>query len=635
MTKSLEDKKKKENKKPQESQQKITKTKEKKVKKVKNLEMKTNNKAKKPEMKVNKKIKHKKEKSGLLKLIPFYKKNLKLVIAVLILSWVYAGFGFLGPVLEGQLLASFTKEINFKNILFIAGVYAVMKVATEIFINFWSISVLKLNGKVDYLIKEKMISKLICLKTKTFDTVNSGIFVARLNKDATALSELFDEVTDDLSTVFINLGFIIYAFSLNVWIALFIIIEIAILYVVNSFAVRNIFKYRMEFKSKDEKLVGIYGEILRGIRDLKNLFAKEAIKDKTNIKQKETINSYIKFIHTKRSWHRGIDSAFHLFTFGFIALSCFMISIDQLSIAAFLTLFIFNGYVYRLINSLTNIRFKITEGEVSARKVFEIIEGITYQPETFGKVSQDSLNGNIEFKNVKFAYEAEKVLFENLSFKIKKNTFVAFVGKSGEGKTSIIELMTKNYEILSGKIFLDEHNLNSLDEQSIRKNISVVSQEPYIFNMTIRENLCLSNKDASDEEIIEACKKAQIHDFIIKKEKKYESLVGENGVQLSGGQKQRIAIARAILKNSKIILLDEATSALDNESQQKIKEVLSELSKNHTIVMIAHRLSSIKDADEIFVLDNHEILAKGTHRELMKKCKTYSNLYKTEEKASQ
>ena len=197
---------------------------------------------------------------------------------------------------------------------------------------------------------------------------------------------------------------------------------------------------------------------------------------------------------------------------------------------------------------------------------------------------------------------------------------IAIVGKSGEGKSTILKLISKGYSVDSGKVLIDNYNINDLSEKS-----------PYIFNLSIKDNIKLANPDTTDEEIIDVCKKAQIHDVIESMEDGYDTLVGENGVILSGGQKQRIAIARALIKKSKIILLDEATSSLDNSNQEKIKNVIKELSKDHTVIIVAHRLSTIVDADNIFVVDKHKICASGTHIELMNNCEEYKNLYEIEE----
>ncbi len=207
---------------------------------------------------------------------------------------------------------------------------------------------------------------------------------------------------------------------------------------------------------------------------------------------------------------------------------------------------------------------------------------------------------------------------------------VAFVGKSGEGKSSILDLISKNYYHKNGDILIDGVSIGKLSKKFFDENISVVLQEPYIFNATIKENILLSNPKATENEIIDVLKQSDLYEFVMSKPKKLNTYVGENGSVLSGGQKQRLAIARALIKKTKIILFDEATSALDNHSQEKIKKILKKLSENHTIIIVAHRLSTIVDADNIFVLNNHKIIETGKHDYLYKNCETYSSLYKIE-----
>ena len=267
---------------------------------------------------------------------------------------------------------------------------------------------------------------------------------------------------------------------------------------------------------------------------------------------------------------------------------------------------------------------------MSAARVFDIISYKSFSKENYGTIKANNIKGNIEFKNVEFQYNSNK-LFKNLNLKIESNKMIAIVGRSGEGKSTILKLISKGYSVDGGEILIDNYNISDLSEKTIKDNISVVSQSPYIFNLSIKDNIKLANPTATDEEIIEVCKKAQIHDIIDQMEKGYNTLVGENGVILSGGQKQRIAIARALIKKSKIILLDEATSSLDNSNQEKIKNVIKELSKDHTVIIVAHRLSTIVDSDNIFVVNKHKICASGTHTELMNSCEEYRNLYEIEE----
>ena len=213
---------------------------------------------------------------------------------------------------------------------------------------------------------------------------------------------------------------------------------------------------------------------------------------------------------------------------------------------------------------------------------------------------------------------------------IKPNTTTGIVGPSGAGKTTIFNLLSKLYNTSSGNILIDNHNINDYTEKTIRGNISVITQNPYIFNMTVRENIKIVNPSITDEEMIEKCKLAELHDYIESLPEKYDTMLGENGIILSGGLKQRLAIARAIVKDSEIILLDEATSSLDNEIQEHVMTAIKNISKDYTILIIAHRLSTIKDCDKILVINEGTISAYDTHDNLIKNNSVYQKLYKKE-----
>ena len=239
------------------------------------------------------------------------------------------------------------------------------------------------------------------------------------------------------------------------------------------------------------------------------------------------------------------------------------------------------------------------------------------------------IDGNCEIDESMITGESLPVL-KNINFEIKPNGTIGFVGKSGAGKTTIFNLISKLYTIDSGEILIDNENINDYSESTIRGNISVITQEPYIFNMSIKENIKIVKPSITDEELIEKCKLAEIHDYIESLPNKYDTIVGENGVILSGGLKQRLSIARALVKKSEIILLDEATSALDNELQQSVMDAIKNINKEYTILIIAHRLSTIKDCDKIIVIDDGEIKGYDTHDKLIKENTIYQRLYKKE-----
>lgn len=571
----------------------------------------------------------KKDTKSLIKLIKYYKKYKFLCIIVIILSLGYAGISLLSPIYEGKMLGYF-ENFDKSNILKIALFLMILRIVIEIVTNLWSRAVLKLNGKVNFDLKHDMIQSLTNFELKNYDNTNSGIFISRLNKDTSELSELFDYITDDLSGIILNLSFIIYVLYLNKYLGLFLILNIILVYILTS---KKLFYYKnvkAKYKQKDEEIVGIYTDVIRGIREVQNLNLKNTLLDRINIKQKDVISYDIKKTHTRRTWNRYIKAFQHILDFIFIILSIYFITNNTLQISSFLIIFLYKNKVLNLIDDISEIREKLADGKVSAIRVFDIIDYNTFTKDSYGNIPLTDIIGKIKFQDVNFQYN-NKELFKDLSFEIKPNTMVAFVGKSGEGKSTILKLIGKNYKLNSGKILIDDTDINELSENTIRNNISIVSQSPYIFNLSIKENIKLARPESTDEEIIEVCKKSQIHDDIIAMKDGYNTLVGENGVILSGGQKQRISIARALIRKSKIILLDEATSSLDNNNQERIKNVIKELSKDHTVIIVAHRLSTIVDSDNIYLLHNHKIIANGTHKELISTSCEYKMLYENEE----
>lgn len=571
----------------------------------------------------------KKEVQSLKHLFKYYKKYKMLSILVIIFSIVYALISLLSPIYEGKMLGYF-ENFNKDTIIKTAFFLLILRIIIEIITNIWSMIVLKLNGKVNFDLKKDMLESLTNFEVKNFDNTNSGLFISRLNKDTTELSELFDYITDDLSGIILNISFIGYVLYLNVYLGLFLILNIILVYILTSKKLYYYKNAKSDYKNKDEKVVGIYTDVIRGIREIRNLNLKKKVLFDVNKKTDESITAEIKSIHTRRTWNRYIASFQHVIDFLFILISVYFIVNNSLQVSSFLIIFLYKNKVLNLINYISEIREKLSDGKVAASRVFDIITYNSFSKEKYGKKDISNLDGYIEFKDVNFKYNS-KNLFYNLNFKIEPNKMTAIVGKSGEGKSTILKLINKSYEINNGTILIDDLNINDLSEDTIKNSISIVSQSPYIFNLSIKDNIKLANHEATDEEITNVCKKAQIHDLIMEMPEGYDTIVGENGVILSGGQKQRIAIARALIKESKIILFDEATSSLDNNNQEKIKNIIKDLAKTHTVIIVAHRLSTIVDADNILVLSNHQIINNGTHNELMNKCIEYKELYEIEE----
>ena len=295
-------------------------------------------------------------------------------------------------------------------------------------------------------------------------------------------------------------------------------------------------------------------------------------------------------------------------------------------------------YVYRfmyLIDSIENLTQTYQKVSVAIGRVSEILENKLYEDVKFGNKEIKNIKGIVEFRNVNFSYPNETNTLKKFNLKIEPNKKVAIVGRSGQGKSTICNLLTRIFDCKNGKLLIDGTNILDLSEDFLRKQISIIRQEPFIFNRSIKDNFKLINKKIKLKDIRKYCQMAYLDDYIMSLPKKYNTILGEGGVNLSGGQKQRLSIARTLAKQSKIVLFDEATSALDNSSQEYVKASIDNLVKDHTVIIIAHRLSTIIDADVIHVIDHGQVVASGTHEELLKSSKIYKELYTTESLNSQ
>jgi subfamily B ATP-binding cassette protein MsbA len=313
---------------------------------------------------------------------------------------------------------------------------------------------------------------------------------------------------------------------------------------------------------------------------------------------------------------------------GFIYYSGFMIISGEMGINNFFSFLTAMMLAYQPVRSLATINMLFYQGAAGAETVFKILDIEPNIKEIDSSPNLEINTGDIEFKNVSFVYPKTTAdAVKNINISIKGGTTAALVGHSGAGKSTIINLLPRFFDPREGDIHIDGQNISTVTLSSLRKNISMVSQDIILFDDTVRANIAYAKLDASEKQIKEACDFAAASDFIEALAKSYETMIGENGIKLSGGQKQRISIARAVLKNSPIILLDEATSSLDSESEEKVQNAIINLTKNKTTLVIAHRLSTIIRADKIFVLNQGKITDIGTHSELLKNSMIYKNLY--------
>ena len=313
----------------------------------------------------------------------------------------------------------------------------------------------------------------------------------------------------------------------------------------------------------------------------------------------------------------------------FIYLSGFLIAKGEIGINNFFSFLAAMMLAYQPVRSLATLNMTVYQGSAAAERIFDVIDRKNLIQNDKSSPELKVENSKINFKNVSFKYKiSNEDAIKDISFSAEGGKVTALVGHSGAGKSTIMNLIPRFYEPKKGEIFIDGQNIKNVNLYSLRKKIAIVSQDTVLFDDSVENNIKFAKSDATDKEIKQACESAAAEDFISNLPEKYKTIIGENGVRLSGGEKQRLSIARAILKNSPIILLDEATSSLDTESEEKVQNAIFNLTKNRTTIVIAHRLSTIKKANRIIVMKDGSIVGEGTHEELLKNSKVYANLYK-------
>lgn len=481
-----------------------------------------------------------------------------------------------------------------------------------------------------------LYKKIDNLPAKAFEDIGVGEFINRLYTDPDRVMELLAKLIKLLCKALVVIAIVILAFSIS-WI---LGLEIVIFGVSMGFISTKFFpkikKTQESIKKESDNYVKIATENITGIREIKSLGIKNNI-EKNILKQLTDLFNKNKKIRNYEVWYYGLNNlVYFLLQFIILLTAGYFFIKGHITYATFIMLEMYIWRIDEVVESISEFGVSYNKVTVSLKRIGEIVNNELYEDEKFGTKTITSINGTIEFKDVKFRYSSdEDYTLNGLSLKIEPHKKVAIVGRSGNGKSTIFNLLLRYFDTTTGQILIDDIDIKDLTEKDLRKNISIIRQSPFLFNLSIIDNFKLVKPNITLKEIRKYCKKAYIDDYIMSLPKQYDTIIGEGGVNLSGGQKQRLAIARTLMLNTKIILFDEATSALDNESQEYIKKTIDALVKNHTVIIVAHRLSTIVDADIINVINKGTLESYGTHTELLKKSKIYQNLYSNEFSNSQ
>ncbi len=585
----------------------------------------------------------------------------KLGIFLYILVYVIASVATIAlTLLSAEAILSVSEEVkNYDKALILFGISLAAYLIRRLC---WYLSGLiyqKVANQIMAELNADITNQAFKLSSRTYTDNNTGTFVQRMVSEPEEvvrnLSDMVEIITDILTAFVV----VIYIATLNVWVG----IILAVAAIISSF----IEKRRISLKRKNrtiqrekmDKVTSIANEIVRSEKDIKSLGLENKLSEVAKADYGEYKKASYKLEVTDMNHWTLRQVLIEIASVAVLILGILMLDKGILTLATFMLIYSNHGQLYALVWSLGNVLDYINKIQILCGRMFALFNEKAFPAEKFGIVSKENVTGKIEFKKVSFSFveyeerpdiktmtkkqrkeywtnppereiKSTNEVFKNLSFKIEPNTTVAFVGKSGSGKSTILNLMSKMYEVDSGKVLIDGININDFDKPTLRNTISLVNQFPYIFDMTIKENLLLAKSDATDEEIMEAIKKSSLEEFIVSLKDGINTKVGESGIKLSGGQKQRLAIARAMLRNSPIIIFDESTSSLDNFAQGDIKKSIDGLKGKSTIIIVAHRLSTIRNVDKIFFLDNGKIEDIGTFDELFENNVKFKNMFYAE-----
>ena len=598
-------------------------------------------------------MKKRKEKSKKISL-SMYLAKYKFGISMYILVYLIAGAGtILQTIFFAKAIEYITTSLIREAMItlgIIAGVVIVKRLC-------WYLSGLiyqKYANKIMADLNLDLAKQAFKLNSKTYADHETGKFVQRIVTDPETVVQKLADLVDLLTDCITALVMIIYIATLNIYIALAIVVIFAFCMMLENIRRKRNRKNKFNMRRKNDKIYSLTTEIVRSEKDIKSL----GLEDKLSEISKKYYDDYKKATYTFEVKDMNMwalrNVIIEVCGILLLILGAYMIDISILTLASFMIIYSNNGNLISFVWSIGKIRDIFLEVNVASSRMFSLFDNNEYICEKFGNVHLENVKGSIEFRNVAYSFveyeqadddrfltekelkaqknkkkkvESVNKIFDKLSFKIEPNTTVAFVGRSGSGKSTILNLMSKMFEVDSGEVLIDGVNINELDKETLRNSISLVNQFPYIFDMTIKDNLLLAKKDATNKEIADAIEKASLTDFISSLKKGIDTKVGESGIKLSGGQKQRLAIARALLRNSPIIIFDESTSSLDNFAQENIKQTIDSLKGKSTIVIVAHRLSTIRNVDKIYFLDNGKIEDVGTFDELFENNVKFKNMF--------
>lgn len=565
------------------------------------------------------------------KFLSYYKPYKKLFFTDMFCAMVAAAITLVFPMLTRYITGVILIEspIDLK-IIYQLGLIMVVLVIIEFFCNFYVAYQGHVMGTyMERDIRNELFEHYQKLSFSFYDEQKTGQLMSRITNDIFSLTELYHHGPEDIVISLIKfVGAFVILSTINLQLTL---IVFAFIPVMGGFALYYNKKMKKAFKRNKQRIGDINARIednLSGIRVVKSFANESKEMDKFQVENTNFVNSKRNSYLYMAKYHSGLGVFTSLITVAVIFFGALFISQELITTPDLIAFVLYIANLIEPVKKLINFTEQFQEGATGFERFMEILEIQPDIQDHKDAVELKDVQGHIEFHDVGFRYnEKNDYVFQHISLDVKPADYIALVGSSGVGKTTICSLLPRFYEVSEGAITIDGKDIREVKLASLRENIGIVQQDVYLFAGTIMDNIRYGKFGATDEEVIEAAKQANAHDFIMELPEGYDTDCGQRGVKLSGGQKQRLSIARVFLKNPPILIFDEATSALDNESEHIVQESLESLAKNRTTLVIAHRLSTIQNAQRICVLSNEGIVEEGTHEELLKKNGQYASFY--------
>lgn len=553
------------------------------------------------------------------------------LIAAMISTLILTGLNLIGPrlltLIVDDLVNGLTEE-SIKHVLYLSGGLLAIYLVRILFRFLASVLAHKAAWNIVEIVRMKLYSKIQTFSSDYFTKSQTGDLMSRIVSDTATFEMLYAHIIPDGITNAITLvGVTIILFSMNAKLALLTCIPIPFIIL---FGVIFATKIRPIFRDVQESLAGINTQLhdnFAGIQEIRAFGQAKREENKILEKLSYYTTNMVRALFKSGIFQPSVEFLTSLGTVIVVGIGGYLAYLGQISISYIVGFLFYLGLFYAPITGLTQLLEQAQQALAGAERVIEILDTPIEIKTEVNAVPLEACEGAISFENVSFHYNKGIPILKRISFEAKPGQFVALVGPTGVGKTTMVKLAARFYDPVSGVVRLDGHDLRDITLESLRRHISFVPQDTFLFNCTIAENIAFARPEVPLDEIINAAKIARIHDDIMMMPNGYETMTGERGVMLSGGQKQRIAIARAVICGAPVLILDEATSSVDAETERMIQRSIDELAGNHTILAIAHRLSTIKNADLILVFQDGDVIQRGTHNELINQEGLYRRMY--------